>query len=152
VTTWEFGSTGANIDGLPTAMIDALGMRTEYTYTTLRQIETITTDVGGSGHDNAVQTNVYNADDQLEREYGPFWDPADYTSTQNDDEHFFTEYIYDGLGRVSEIIGVDADGDGTGRMALSAPPVLNSSRSMVHSSAATEVRVWCRSPRGRESR
>jgi hypothetical protein len=33
VTTWEFGTTGASIEGLPMAMVDARGMRTEYTYT-----------------------------------------------------------------------------------------------------------------------
>jgi len=49
-------------------------MRTEYTYTTHGLIATVTTDVGGTGHDNAVETFVYNTSYQLERHDGPLWD------------------------------------------------------------------------------
>jgi RHS repeat-associated protein len=127
VTTWEYstpawnGSTGVKVAGLASAMIvmapngtgGSQSVRTEYTYTTdgLLQNEKVAANVSGLAASTYL---TYTSSDQLQRAYTELWNPDNYTGSSwasvASTGHYYEEYSYDALGRLTTKTQSDPDG------------------------------------------
>ena len=97
--------SGVQIQGVPSAMIDAKGIRTEYNYNSLGMLTVVKYAVGASGTNVQGQvTYEYNSKNQL------------YKITNElgqglaDSEKYYEELQYDPLGRLVTDIQADPDG------------------------------------------
>jgi RHS repeat-associated protein len=118
VTTWEFatpawnGTTGVKVAGLPSAVVNPRGYRTEYTYTTTGMLQKETIAVG-----TTLEADIRYEYDSHDRLYRKGNELSTYDVNGNLNGGYYEQYEYDGLGRLTKRTQIDPDGAGTGASA-----------------------------------